>query len=115
MCLPVSPGAMTNQRVIVNMFIGIKVTGSFQHSSLLSGGVVTSAGLITVKDGVIHTLSPLSGHYRTSIDASMHSRLNFSRLFSPCQHFHQFIDVLGERGVDMSKARISKAEIALWG
>jgi len=59
---------------------------------------VTSAGLISVKDGVIHTLSPLSGHYRTSIE-----------------HFHQFIDVLGERGVDMSKAKISKAEIALWG
>lgn len=60
--------------------------------------MVTSAGLISVKEGVIHTLSPLSGHYRTSIE-----------------HFHQFIDVLGERGVDMSKAHISKAELALWG
>ncbi|KAJ7492706.1 hypothetical protein FB451DRAFT_1389061 [Mycena latifolia] len=52
-----------------NMFVGIKQTGTFQHSSLLSGGV----------------------------------------------HFHQFIDVLNERGIDMSKAKISKAEIALWG
>lgn len=25
---------------------------------------MTSAGLISVKDGVIHKLSPLSGHYR---------------------------------------------------
>ncbi len=25
---------------------------------------MTSAGLISVKDGLIHTLSPLSGHYR---------------------------------------------------
>jgi hypothetical protein len=33
----------------VNMFVGIKKTGTFQHSSLLSGGVVTSAGLISVK------------------------------------------------------------------
>ncbi|KAF7347907.1 hypothetical protein MVEN_01548600 [Mycena venus] len=81
-----------------NIFVGIKVTGTFQHSSLLSGGVVTSAGLISVKQGIVHTLSPLSGHYRTSVE-----------------HFHQFIDVLNERGVDMSKAKISKAELALWG
>ncbi|KAF7339540.1 hypothetical protein MSAN_02168500 [Mycena sanguinolenta] len=81
-----------------NIFIGIKVTGTFQHSSLLSGGVVTSAGLISVHQGVVHTLSPLSGHYRTSID-----------------HFRRFIAILEERKVDMSKARISKAEIALWG
>nr|GAT44123.1 predicted protein [Mycena chlorophos] len=81
-----------------NIFIGIKHTGTFQHSSLLAGGVVTSAGLITVHMGVISTLSPLSGHYRTSIE-----------------HFHKFVEVLEERGVDMSKARISKAELALWG
>jgi len=81
-----------------NIFVGIKSTGSFQHSSLLAGGVVTSAGLISVKDGIIHTLSPLSGHYRTSVE-----------------HFHNFVDVLRERGVNMTKARISKAEIALWG
>ncbi|KAF7320075.1 hypothetical protein MKEN_00791800 [Mycena kentingensis (nom. inval.)] len=81
-----------------NIFVGIKDTGRVQHSSLLGGGVVTSAGLITVKFGVIHTLSPLSGHYRTSVE-----------------HFHTFVDVLRSRGVDMSKAKISKAEIALWG
>ena len=39
-------------------------TGTFQHSSFLGGGLVSSAGLISVKQGVIHTLSPLSGHYR---------------------------------------------------
>lgn len=38
--------------------------GSFQHSSFLGGGLVTSAGLVSVKGGLIHTLSPLSGHYR---------------------------------------------------
>lgn len=65
----------------VNIFIGIKsersvsitpcthfdvttAPGAFQHSSFLGGGLVTSAGLISVKDGVIHKLSPLSGHYR---------------------------------------------------
>ena len=30
-----------------NLFIGLKKTGSFQHSSFLSGGRVTSAGIIT--------------------------------------------------------------------
>lgn len=50
--------------VLVNLFVGIKNTGVFQHSSFLAGGVATSAGLISVKAGVIYTLSPLSGHYR---------------------------------------------------
>ncbi|PPQ62769.1 hypothetical protein CVT24_000463 [Panaeolus cyanescens] len=30
-------------------------------------------------------------------------------------HFHKFIEVLQQRGVDTSKVRISKAEAALWG
>ncbi|KAL0575827.1 hypothetical protein V5O48_006154 [Marasmius crinis-equi] len=81
-----------------NLFVGIKDTGSFQHSSFLAGGLVTSAGLITIKNGMVHTLSPLSGHYRTSVG-----------------HFHQFIDKMAERGLDMDKAKISKAEAALWG
>lgn len=66
---------------LVDIFVGIKgrqkdvvqvchlisfspAPGTFQHSSFLAGGLVTSAGLISVKDGLIHTLSPLSGHYR---------------------------------------------------
>ncbi|KAF7436724.1 hypothetical protein PC9H_003557 [Pleurotus ostreatus] len=81
-----------------NIFIGIKETGEFQHSSFLGGGLVTSAGLISVKDGLIHTLSPLSGHYRTSTE-----------------HFHQFLEILEKRGVNLHKAKISKAEAALWG
>ncbi|VDB86478.1 unnamed protein product [Peniophora sp. CBMAI 1063] len=80
-----------------NIFVGIKKPGTFQHSSFLAGGKVTSAGLISVKDGVIHTLSPLSGHYRTSID-----------------HFHQFLDVLDKKGVDISHVKKTKAEVALW-
>lgn len=31
------------------------------------------------------------------------------------QHFHKFIEVLTDLGVDMHKVRISKAEAALWG
>ncbi|KAJ6519734.1 hypothetical protein C8R45DRAFT_952525 [Mycena sanguinolenta] len=85
------------------------------HSSLISGGVVTSAGLISVHQGVVHTLSPLSGHYRTSIDARLLSDYLETLRSCSAQHFHRFIEVLKERKVDMTKARISKAEIALWG
>jgi hypothetical protein len=81
-----------------NIFIGIKETGFFQHSSFLGGSWVTSAGLISVKNGILHTVSPLSGHYRTTTE-----------------HFHQFLAHMRERGVDMHKARVSKAEAALWG
>lgn len=80
-----------------NLFVGIKETGSFQHSSFLGGAWVTSAGLISVKNGTLHTISPLSGHYRTTT-----------------KHFHQFLECMRERGVDMRKARVSKAEAALW-
>jgi hypothetical protein len=42
--------------------------------------------------------------------------LTLSLIYLFCvQHFRQFIDVLNERGVDMNKAKISKAEMALWG
>ncbi|SJL05481.1 uncharacterized protein ARMOST_08849 [Armillaria ostoyae] len=81
-----------------NLVLCIIDTGTFQHSSFLAGGLVTSAGLITVREGVIHSLSPLSGHYRTTIE-----------------HYHQFLDILTERGVDMRKVKASKAEMALWG
>lgn len=48
--------------------VGSAETGYFQHSSFLAGGMVTSAGLIKVKEGQIRSISPLSGHYRTSHD-----------------------------------------------
>ncbi|KAG8699931.1 hypothetical protein FRC08_005027 [Ceratobasidium sp. 394] len=81
-----------------NLFVGIKDTGSFQHSSLTAGGLISSAGLITVKSGRIHKLSPLSGHYRTSV-----------------QHFRLFLDDLARQGADLSKVQVTKAEMTLWG
>ncbi|PIL31683.1 hypothetical protein GSI_06386 [Ganoderma sinense ZZ0214-1] len=74
-----------NQDKNFNSFVGIKGTkdvlrlststetyqhsafidsGNFQHPSFLAGGQVRSAGLISVKDRLIHTLSPLSENYR---------------------------------------------------
>ncbi|QRW00347.1 hypothetical protein RhiJN_28365 [Ceratobasidium sp. AG-Ba] len=87
-----------NTWIYRNLFIGIKETGAFQHSSFTAGGLISSAGLITVKSGRIHKLSPLSGHYRTSV-----------------QHFRLFLDDLAERGADLSKVQVTKAELTLWG
>jgi len=68
------------------MFVGMKKRGKFQHSScksgvffrpiqeliaVLAGGKVTSAGLIVVKQGVIKSLNPHSGHYRSSIEVRL--------------------------------------------
>ncbi|KAI5898453.1 uncharacterized protein SCHCODRAFT_02722240 [Schizophyllum commune H4-8] len=57
-----------------------------------------SAGLISVDQGLIKTLSPLSGHYRTRIGS-----------------FHHFLHELEKRGVNMKKVKVTKAEAALWG
>ncbi|KAG9051553.1 hypothetical protein FS837_004063 [Tulasnella sp. UAMH 9824] len=80
-----------------NMFVGIKQTGTFQHSSFF-GGSVSSAGLLTVKEGLVTSLSPLSGHYRTDIP-----------------YFEAFVKALHERGLDLHKIHITKEEAILWG
>ena len=41
-----------------NLYIGIKQSGAFQHSSFLHGGRVSAAGLITVRDGQLQSNSP---------------------------------------------------------
>lgn len=75
-----------------NLYIGIKTTGRFQHSSFLGGGRVTSAGLLKVRDGQLVSLSPLSGHYRAGTP-----------------QFKGFVQRLQEQGVDMSEVSVSKA------
>ena len=46
------------------LYVGIKQSGAFQHSSFLHGSRISAAGLIKVKEGKLSKLSPLSGHYR---------------------------------------------------
>jgi hypothetical protein len=46
------------------LYVGIKQSGAFQHSSFLHGSRISAAGLIKVKNGRLSKLSPLSGHYR---------------------------------------------------
>lgn len=42
-----------------NLYIGIKQSGAFQHSSFLHGGRVSAAGLIKVRDGQLRCTAPL--------------------------------------------------------
>ena len=75
-----------------NLYVGIKKTGSFQHSSFLYGARVTSAGLIKVSKGHLTSLSPLSGHYRAGT-----------------MHFKAFSRALEEKGVDMGRVSVAKS------
>lgn len=70
-----------------HLYVGLKQTGRFQHSSFLGGGDVLAAGLLKANQGQLTSLSPLSGHYRAGSD-----------------EFKEFVDVLAnEWGCDMSK------------
>ncbi|GAA5849909.1 hypothetical protein JCM9279_002460 [Rhodotorula babjevae] len=81
-----------------NLYVGIKKTGSFQHSSFLYGARVTSAGLIKVSKGHLTSLSPLSGHYRAGT-----------------MHFKAFSRALEEKGVDMGRVSLSKSILTMRG
>jgi hypothetical protein len=80
------------------LYVGIKNSGAFQHSSFLQGGRISAAGLIKIKNGRLHSLSPLSGHYRP-----------------PASNFRAFVKSLREAGVDMSHVSISKSYAVLVG
>lgn len=80
------------------LYVGIKNSGAFQHSSFLQGSRISAAGLIKIKDGRISSLSPLSGHYRP-----------------PASNFHAFVKAMKEGGVDMSHVSISKSYAILVG
>lgn len=80
------------------LYVGIKNSGAFQHSSFLQGGRITSAGLIKIKNGRLRSLSPLSGHYRP-----------------PARNFAAFEKSLRERGVDMKMVSVNKAYAVLIG
>jgi hypothetical protein len=80
------------------LFVGIKNSGAFQHSSFLQGSRISAAGLIKIKNGRLTSLSPLSGHYRP-----------------PASNFRAFVKSLKEEGVDMSHVSISKSYAVLVG
>ncbi|KAL8703862.1 MAG: hypothetical protein Q9201_002951 [Fulgogasparrea decipioides] len=81
-----------------NLYIGIKQSGAFQHSSFLHGGRVSAAGLIKVKDGQLRYMQPRSGHYKP-----------------PASSFRAFVHSLQKRGVDMSLMSVPKSYAVLMG
>lgn len=80
------------------LYIGIKQSGAFQHSSFLHGARISAAGLIKIKDGQLRRLSPLSGHYRP-----------------PTKNFRAFVHSMQENNVDMSRVSISRSYAVLVG
>ncbi|TLS22795.1 uncharacterized protein PpBr36_05576 [Pyricularia pennisetigena] len=80
------------------LYVGIKDSGAFQHSSFLQGGRISAAGLIKIKNGRLKSLSPLSGHYRP-----------------PAANFRAFVKSLKDMGVDMAHVSISKSYAVLVG
>jgi hypothetical protein len=80
------------------LYVGIKDSGAFQHSSFLQGSRISAAGLIKIKNGRLSSLSPLSGHYRP-----------------PASNFRAFTKNLKAAGVDMSHVSISKSYAVLVG
>ncbi|TGJ87652.1 hypothetical protein E0Z10_g1152 [Xylaria hypoxylon] len=80
------------------LYVGIKASGAFQHSSFLQGARISAAGLIKVKNGRLSSLSPLSGHYRP-----------------PASNFRAFVHSLEDEGVDMSHVSISRSYAVLVG
>jgi hypothetical protein len=80
------------------LYVGIKSSGAFQHSSFLQGSRISAAGLIKIKNGRLSSLSPLSGHYRP-----------------PASNFRAFVHSLEDEGVDMSHVSISRSYAVLVG
>ncbi|QDS67923.1 hypothetical protein FKW77_008614 [Venturia effusa] len=80
------------------LYLGIKQSGAFQHSSFLNGGRISAAGLMKIKDGQIRQISPLSGHYRP-----------------PTKNFRHFVHSMRDQRVDMSRVSISHSYAVLVG
>lgn len=82
----------------MRLYIGIKQSGAFQHSSFLHGARVAAAGLIKIKRGQLRKLSPLSGHYAP-----------------PVRNFREFVRSLKEAGADMSRCSVSRSYAVILG
>ncbi|KAF8724970.1 hypothetical protein HU200_020693 [Digitaria exilis] len=72
------------------LYVGQKKKGSFQHSSFLAGGAITSAGRLVVKEGILKAIWPYSGHYLPTEE-----------------NFREFIRYLEENGVDLTDVKKS--------
>ncbi|GAP85365.1 putative IQ calmodulin-binding domain-containing protein [Rosellinia necatrix] len=80
------------------LYVEIKASGAFQHSSFLRGRRISAAGLIRARDGRLSRLSPLSGHYRP-----------------PAAHFRALVRSLEDRGADLSRVSTGRGHAMLAG
>ena len=80
------------------LYVGVKQSGAFQHSSFLRGARVSAAGLIKVKRGQLRKLSPLSGHYAP-----------------PLKNFREFVKSLKSEGADLSRLNLGRSYAVLLG
>ncbi|CAN6326942.1 unnamed protein product [Urochloa humidicola] len=76
------------------LYVGQKKKGSFQHSTFLAGGAITSAGRLVVKEGTLKAIWPYSGHYLPTEE-----------------NFREFIRYLEENGVDLTDVKVNKCPI----
>ncbi|KAL8732641.1 MAG: hypothetical protein Q9166_002616 [cf. Caloplaca sp. 2 TL-2023] len=104
-----------------DLYIGIKQSGAFQHSSFLHGGRVSAAGLIKVRDGQLRCMLPLT-HYLYSlylVDVYSHLELDMQprsgHYKPPAASFRAFVHSLQKRGVDMSVMSVPKSYAVLMG
>lgn len=68
-----------------NLYVGQKMKGTFQHSSFLAGAATIAAGKLEADNGILKSISPISGHYRPSKE-----------------NLETFISFLVENGVDVT-------------
>ncbi|KAL8809743.1 MAG: hypothetical protein Q9200_003161 [Gallowayella weberi] len=104
-----------------NLYIGLKQSGAFQHSSFLHGGRVSAAGLIKVRDGQLRctaTTVKLSSAYRRDAVGSLlclDMQPRSGHYKPPASSFRAFVHSLQKSGVDMSVMTVPKSYAVLMG
>lgn len=76
------------------LYVGLKIRGTFNHSSFLAGGATLSAGGLVVEDGVLKAVWPHSGHYHLPTE----------------ENFQAFMSFLREHNVDLTDVKESPTD-----
>jgi hypothetical protein len=97
------------------LYVGIKQSGAFQHSSFLHGSRISAAGLVKIKNGRLSKLSPLSGHYRPPGTHLLEWYLFSELTQATVSNFRAFVHSLKDAGADMSHVSISRSYAVLVG
>ncbi|KAL8803387.1 MAG: hypothetical protein Q9182_003185 [Xanthomendoza sp. 2 TL-2023] len=93
-----------------NLYIGLKQSGAFQHSSFLHGGRVSAAGLIKVKDGQLRCTATT-----VNVKYLLHITATHGHYKPPASSFRAFVHSLQKSGVDMSVMSVPKSYAVLMG